>query len=55
MLPLFASIFPPIFLQYAHYDTLPEIIGRFCWYMKEVGEADQVPARGAAAAQLARL
>lgn len=42
-------------LQYAHYDTLPEIIARFSRYMQEVGEADQVPARGAAAAQLARL
>jgi len=42
-------------LQYAHYPTLPEIIGRFSRYMKEVGEAVQVPARGAAAAQLARL
>jgi hypothetical protein len=42
-------------VQYAHYDTLPEIIGRFSRYMKEVGEADQVPAEGAAAAQLARL
>jgi len=42
-------------INYAHYDTLPEIIGRFSRYMKEVGEADQVPATGAAAAQLARL
>lgn len=42
-------------LQYAHYDTLPEILGRFMRYMKEAGEAEQQPATGAAAAQLARL
>lgn len=42
-------------LQYAHYDTLPEILSRFSRYMKEVGAAEQVPATGAAAAQLARL
>jgi hypothetical protein len=42
-------------VQYAHYNTLPEIISRFSRYMQEVGEADQVPAEGAAAAQLARL
>eukprot|EP00879_Flechtneria_rotunda_P004166 GHRR01004414.1.p1 GENE.GHRR01004414.1~~GHRR01004414.1.p1 ORF type:complete len:283 (+),score=76.58 GHRR01004414.1:1105-1953(+) len=42
-------------IPYAHYGTLPEILGRFIRYMKEVGTADQVPARGAAVAQLARL
>lgn len=42
-------------IQYARYDTLPEILGRFVEYMKQVGSADQVPASGAAAAQLARL
>ena len=42
-------------IQYAHYATLPEILGRFMRYMREVGEAEQVPARGVAAAQLARL
>lgn len=52
---LIAVCVPVLLLQYAHYDTLPEIIGRFMRYMKEVGEAEQVPARGAAAAQLARL
>jgi hypothetical protein len=41
--------------QYAHYDTLPEILSRFSRYMKEVGAAEQQPANGAAAAQLARL
>lgn len=30
-------------INYAHYDTLPEIIGRFCRYMAEVGGAEQVP------------
>jgi hypothetical protein len=44
-----------VILQYAHYDTLPEILGRFIRVMKEVGEAEQQPATGAAAAQLARL
>eukprot|EP00878_Enallax_costatus_P021083 GHUV01022305.1.p1 GENE.GHUV01022305.1~~GHUV01022305.1.p1 ORF type:complete len:517 (+),score=135.46 GHUV01022305.1:3007-4557(+) len=42
-------------IQYARYDTLPEILNRFVKYMKEVGAAEQVPARGAAAAQLAKL
>lgn len=42
-------------ITYAHYKTLPEILGRFIKYMQEVGAADQVPARGAAAAQLAKL
>jgi fatty acid desaturase (delta-4 desaturase) len=42
-------------IQYAHYDTLPEIIGRFSKFMQQVGEADQAPARGAAAQQLAQL
>ncbi|KAF8070962.1 acyl-lipid (7-3)-desaturase [Scenedesmus sp. PABB004] len=42
-------------VQYARYDTLPEIMGRFVRYMKEVGAAPQAPARGAAAAQLAKL
>jgi fatty acid desaturase (delta-4 desaturase) len=42
-------------VPYAHYPTLPEIIGRFSKYMAEVGAAPQAPATGAAAAQLARL
>jgi hypothetical protein len=42
-------------LQYAHYDTLPEILGRFSRFMKEVGTAEQQPATGTAAAQLAQL
>jgi fatty acid desaturase (delta-4 desaturase) len=42
-------------IPYAHYPTLPQIIGRFVRYMKEVGAAEQVPARGAAVQQLARL
>lgn len=42
-------------IQYAKYDTLPEILSRFVKYMKQVGAAEQVPARGAAAAQLAKL
>jgi fatty acid desaturase (delta-4 desaturase) len=42
-------------IQYAHYNTLPEILGRFMKYMQEVGSAEQVPARGAAATQLAQL
>ena len=42
-------------IQYAHYPTLPEILSRFSKFMQQVGEADQTPARGAAAQQLARL
>jgi len=42
-------------IPYAHYPTLPEIVGRFMQYMREVGEAEQVPCRGAAAERLARL
>lgn len=42
-------------IQYAHYDTLPEIITRFSKFMQQVGEADQTPARGVAAQQLAKL
>lgn len=30
-------------VQYARYDTLPEILGRFVRYMAEVGRAEQVP------------
>lgn len=30
-------------IPYAHYQTLPEILGRFVGYMKEVGAAEQVP------------
>ena len=30
-------------VNYASYDTLPEILVRFYKYMKEVGAADQVP------------
>lgn len=30
-------------IPYARYATLPEILGRFCRYMKEVGAAEQVP------------
>lgn len=30
-------------LQYAKYPTLPEIVGRFSRYMKEVGSAPEVP------------
>lgn len=30
-------------IPYAHYDTLPEIIGRFIRYMGEVGAAPQRP------------
>lgn len=30
-------------MPYARYDTLPEILGRFVRYMKEVGAAEQVP------------
>ena len=30
-------------INYAAYDTLPEILGRFQKYMKECGQADQVP------------
>ena len=30
-------------INYASYDTLPEIITRFYKYMKEVGSAEQVP------------
>lgn len=30
-------------VNYASYTTLPEIIGRFAKYMKEVGAAEQVP------------
>lgn len=32
-------------INYASYDTLPEILGRFYKFMKEVGVADQVPMR----------
>lgn len=42
-------------IPYSHYDTLPQIMGRFVRYMKEVGAAEQVPASGAAAVQLTRL
>jgi fatty acid desaturase len=28
-------------IQYAHYDTLPQIISRFTQYMKEVGVAPE--------------
>jgi fatty acid desaturase (delta-4 desaturase) len=42
-------------IPYAHYPTLPEILGRFMRYMKEVGAAEQLPANKASAAQLARL
>jgi fatty acid desaturase (delta-4 desaturase) len=42
-------------IQYAHYDTLPEILARFSKFMQQVGEAEQTPARGAAAQQLAKL
>lgn len=42
-------------IQYAHYPTLPEILSRFSKFMQQVGEADQTPARGVAAQQLARL
>jgi fatty acid desaturase (delta-4 desaturase) len=42
-------------IQYAHYDTLPEILARFSKFMQQVGEAEQTPARGVAAQQLARL
>ncbi|KAI8471451.1 MAG: fatty acyl delta4 desaturase [Monoraphidium minutum] len=43
-------------IPYAHYPTLPEILGRFVRYMREVGEAEQLPPGSAAAAkQLARL
>ncbi|KIZ05639.1 hypothetical protein MNEG_2324 [Monoraphidium neglectum] len=42
-------------IPYAYYPTLPEILGRFVRYMKEVGAAEQLPASGAASAQLARL
>ncbi|KAL0020669.1 hypothetical protein WJX79_006881 [Trebouxia sp. C0005] len=30
-------------IPYAHYDTLPEIVGRFSRYMQQVGLADQMP------------
>lgn len=30
-------------VQYARYDTLPQILGRFVRYMSEVGRAEQVP------------
>jgi fatty acid desaturase (delta-4 desaturase) len=42
-------------IPYSHYDTLPQILGRFVRYMREVGEAEQAPASGAAALQLERL
>jgi fatty acid desaturase (delta-4 desaturase) len=32
-------------IQYAHYDTLPQIISRFIRYMAEVGVAEQMPMR----------
>eukprot|EP00955_Chlamydomonas_euryale_P011476 123609-Chlamydomonas_euryale.AAC.5 len=35
-------------LQYAKYDTLPQIIGRFIKYMKDVGSAEQVPINNSA-------
>jgi acyl-lipid (7-3)-desaturase (Delta-4 desaturase) len=34
-------------INYASYDTLPEIVGRFMRYMRQVGAAEEVPvARG---------
>lgn len=30
-------------IHYASYDTLPEIVGRFNRYMRQVGAAEQVP------------
>lgn len=42
-------------VPYAHYPTLPQIIGRFMRYMSEVGAAEQAPADARTAAQLARL
>lgn len=30
-------------INYASYDTLPEILGRFYKYMKEAGSAEQTP------------
>ncbi|KAL3159607.1 hypothetical protein ABBQ38_010018 [Trebouxia sp. C0009 RCD-2024] len=30
-------------IPYAHYDTLPSIVGRFSRYMQQVGVADQMP------------
>lgn len=30
-------------IPYAHYDTLPEIVGRFSRYMQNVGLAEQMP------------
>jgi hypothetical protein len=53
--PAVAVVWCVCVLQYAHYDTLPEILGRFMRFMKEVGEAEQQPATGTAAAQLAQL
>lgn len=32
-------------IPYSHYDTLPEILGRFVRYMKEVGAAPQKPVK----------
>jgi fatty acid desaturase (delta-4 desaturase) len=42
-------------IPYNHYKTLPEILVRFQQYMREVGVADQVPAREEVNAQLAKL
>lgn len=42
-------------VQYAKYDTLPEILSRFMRFMREVGEAEQVPMPSKHAGDLARL
>ncbi len=43
-------------VPYAHYKTLPEILGRLVQFMREVGAAEQAPGDGGiTAAQLARL
>ncbi|KAL4444962.1 hypothetical protein ABPG77_004012 [Micractinium sp. CCAP 211/92] len=43
-------------VPYARYDTLPEILGRFVLYMKEVGVAEQLPSTSSmGSADLARL
>lgn len=41
-------------VPYARYDTLPEILGRFIRYMREVGAADQ-QLSSAHVADMARL
>lgn len=47
------SLCPPP--QYAKYDTLPQITGRFVRYMKEVGAAEQAPLEGSRSAALKAL